>query len=388
MIKKNIKELLRYNFRMKNPRESMVLLKAAFSLIFVITMAIASFWVIRPFVLGFSWASMIVIATWPLLLKLQNWLGGNRFFAVFMMTLILLLLLIIPTVFLVNLLIDNSVILIHLLMSKDFKCPELLWIQDIPLIGRKLFFNYQKLIIGGSGGLINQLQPYIGKTTEFFFIQAGHFGRFIIHLSFMLIFSALLYWKGEKVSNTIRHLAFKLASHSGDAVVLLAGQAVRAVAIGVVVTALLQGLLGWIGLAISGIPYSALLMIIIFLLCLMQLGPLPVLIPAIIWLYWSNNTTWGTVLLIWSFILCILDNILRPMLIRIGIDLPSLLILSGVIGGLLAFGMIGVFIGPVVLVISYRMILSWMYEAPVSYFLLDNITKKLLKKKKDIKTKY
>lgn len=370
---------------MKDRRESMDLLKLAFSLIFIIAMAIASFWVIQPFVLGFAWASMIVIATWPLLLKLQNWLGGNRLFAVFMMTLILLLVLIIPAVFLVNILIDNSIPLIHILMSKDFKLPELLWLQDIPLIGTKLFLNYQKLIKGGSVGLISQLQPYFGKTTEFFFIQARHFGRFILHLSFMLIFSALLYWNGEKVSNTIRHLAFKLASHSGDAVVLLAGKAVRAVALGVVVTALLQGLLGWIGLVISGIPYSALLMIVIILLCLIQLGPLPVLIPAIVWLYWSDDTTWGTVLLIWSCIICILDNILRPMLIRIGIDLPSLLILSGVIGGLLAFGMIGVFIGPVILVISYRMILSWMYEAPISYFLLDNFTKKLLKK--NVKTK-
>lgn len=370
---------------MKDPQESMDLPKITFSLIFIITMAIASFWVIRPFVLGFSWASMVVIATWPFLLKLQSWFGGNRFFAVIVMTLILLLLFIIPAVFLVSTVIDNSIPLIHLFASKDFSFPKLIWLQDIPLIGEKLFLNYRKIIDGGGGGLIIQLQPYIGRTTEFFFIQAGHFGRFIIHLVFMLIFSTLLYWNGEKVTYTIRHIAFRLASQSGDSVVLLAGQAVRAIALGVLVTALVQGALAWMGLAISGIPYSSLLMIIVVLLCLIQIGPLPVLIPAIIWLYWINHTTWGTILLIWSCIICILDNILRPMLIRIGIDLPALLILSGVIGGLLAFGMIGVFIGPVILVISYRMILSWMYEAPVSHFLLNNITKKLLKKKKNIK---
>jgi len=100
------------------------------------------------------------------------------------------------------------------------------------------------------------------------------------------------------------------------------------------------------------------------LTCLVQLGPLIVLVPAIIWLYWSGDTTWGTVLLVWSCIVGTLDNVLRPVLIRMGADLPMILILSGVIGGLIAFGMIGLFIGPVVLAVSYRLVSVWMHEAP------------------------
>jgi len=82
------------------------------------------------------------------------------------------------------------------------------------------------------------------------------------------------------------------------------------------------------------------------------------------WLYWSGDNTWGTVLLVWSCVVGSLDNVLRPVLIRMGADLPMLLILSGVIGGLFAFGMIGLFIGPVVLAVSYRLISLWVNEAP------------------------
>ncbi|HAU5638336.1 TPA: AI-2E family transporter, partial [Citrobacter amalonaticus] len=123
--------------------------------------------------------------------------------------------------------------------------------------------------------------------------------------------------------------------------------------------------LGGIGLAVSGVPYATLLTVIMILSCLVQLGPLPVLIPAIIWLYWTGDTTWGSVLLAWSCVVGTLDNVIRPMLIRMGADLPLLLILSGVIGGLIAFGMIGLFIGPVLLAVSWRLFSAWVNEAPV-----------------------
>ncbi|HMI76825.1 MAG TPA: AI-2E family transporter YdiK [Buchnera sp. (in: enterobacteria)] len=366
---------------MHNSKKNTDLPKAIFSLIFVIIMTFTSFWIIRPFILGFAWASMVVIATWPFMLKLQFWFWGKRSLAVIIMTIILLLIFIIPVVFLVNSLIDNSVPLLTWLSAGNLQFPNLNWLQDIPIIGIKLYTSYHKLLNEGGVTLITQIQPYMGRTTEFFIIQVGNFIRFFIHLIFMLIFSSILYWNGEKVGSIIRHFAFRLASKPGDAVVLLAGQAIRSVALGVVVTALIQGILGGIGLFLFGIPYASLFTILIILFCLIQLGPLLVLIPIIIWLYCNGNATWGTALLIWSSIICTLDHILRPMLIRIGADLPTLLILSGVIGGLLAFGMIGLFIGPVVLVISYRLILSWINEIPSPASVSKIIIKKILKKK-------
>ncbi len=335
-----------------------------FSLMFIVIMIVACFWVVQPFILGFAWASMVVIATWPLMIKLQEWLWGRRSLAVIAMTLLLLLLFIIPITVLLNSLIDNSAPVIAWATSGHIQLPQLAWLNDIPVIGEKLYSSYHKLVAGGGAALMSKIQPYAGRTTGFFVSQAGHFGRILIHIGLMLLFSVLLYWRGEQVGNGIRHFAYRLASRRGDAAVLLAGQAIRAVALGVVVTALVQGILGGIGLAISGIPYATLLTVLMIVCCLAQLGPLLVLVPAIIWLYWSGDTTWGTVLLVWSCVVATLDNVLRPVLIRMGADLPMILILSGVIGGLIAFGMIGLFIGPVVLAVSYRLVSVWMHEMP------------------------
>jgi len=137
------------------------------------------------------------------------------------------------------------------------------------------------------------------------------------------------------------------------------------VALGVVVTALVQSVLGGIGLALAGVPYATLFTVLMLLTCLMQLGPLLVLVPAIVWLYWSGDTTWGTVLLVWSCVVGTMDNVIRPILIRMGADLPLILILSGVIGGLIAFGMIGLFIGPVLLAVSWRLFSGWVQEVPL-----------------------
>ncbi|BAB12841.1 AI-2E family transporter YdiK [Buchnera aphidicola str. APS (Acyrthosiphon pisum)] len=354
---------------MQNPKEKMDLSQSILSLIFIVSMGVISFLVIHPFILGFFWASMIVIATWPLMLKIQKILGGKRSLAVIIMIIILLLLFIIPVFFLVNSLIATSIPIIHWLGSNDLELPELAWLQNIPLMGRKIFNSYQTLLNSDGGELIHKIRPYMGHATEFFIIQVRNCGLFIVHSILMLFFSALLYWNGEKISISIHHFAYRLSEKNGKAILLLATQAVRAVALGVAVTALIQALLSGIGLLVSGVPYWALLMIIIFFSCLIQLGPLPILIPSIIWLYWNDDTTWGTILLIWSCFVFILDHILRPFFIRIGADLPILLTLSGVIGGLLTFGMIGLFIGPVVLVIFYRLTISWIYGISIASFL-------------------
>ncbi|CAJ0991691.1 AI-2E family transporter YdiK [Pantoea sp. Nvir] len=353
---------------MKNLHYITDLPQTLFMLMFITLMIFACVWIVQPFILGFAWASIVVIATWPLLLHGQRLFWNRRSLAVLVMTLLLLLLFIIPIALLVNSLIDNSAPVIAWMTQEHMEMPALLWLNDVPMIGNKLLSSYQKLVTGGGSAIIAKLQPYVGRTTSFFVAQAGHFGRLMIHLGIMLLFSAVLFWRGEQAARGIRHFAFRMAGRRGDATVLLAGQTIRAVALGVVVTALVQGVLGGIGLALSGIPYATLLSVLMIFCCLVQIGPLIVLIPAIIWLYWSGDTTWGTVLLIWSCVVGTLDNVLRPMLIRTGTDLPMILIFSGVIGGLLAFGLIGLFIGPVVLVVSYRLISIWVHEvqAPVS----------------------
>ena len=131
---------------------------------------------------------------------------------------------------------------------------------------------------------------------------------------------------------------------------------------GVGVTALVQTLLGGLGLAVAGVPMAGLLAAVMLMLCIAQLGPALVLFPAVGWLFWTGQSAWGTVLLAWSVVVSTLDNVLRPVLIRRGADLPLLLIFAGVIGGMIGFGLIGIFVGPVVLAVTYTLLEAWIDE--------------------------
>ncbi|MGH2361944.1 MAG: AI-2E family transporter, partial [bacterium] len=177
-----------------------------------------------------------------------------------------------------------------------------------------------------------------------------------------VIVTAILYSTGETAARGVRRFARRLADDRGENSVILAGQAIRAVALGVVVTALVQSALAGIGLAVAGIPYATVLTAIIFIFCIAQLGPILVLAPAVGWLYWTGDPVWGTVLLVWTVIVGSIDNFLRPVLIKRGADLPLLLIFVGVIGGLVSMGIIGLFVGPVLLAVTYRLLESWISD--------------------------
>jgi predicted PurR-regulated permease PerM len=127
----------------------------------------------------------------------------------------------------------------------------------------------------------------------------------------------------------------------------------------VVVTALIQALVGGLGLVLTGVPAAALLTALMLMFCLAQIGPAPVLLPAVIWLFWKDGVWWGTLLLVISLLATTLDNFVRPALIRKGVDMPLSIIFAGVIGGLMAFGIAGLFIGPVVLIVSFTELKAW-----------------------------
>jgi predicted PurR-regulated permease PerM len=190
----------------------------------------------------------------------------------------------------------------------------------------------------------------------------GSIGLLFVQFLLTVIIAAVMYAGGESAAAAVKRFGRRLAGPRGENIVVLAGQAIRGVALGVGVTALVQSALGGIGLAIVGIPFAGLLTAMMLMLCIAQLGPGLVLIPAVIWVYWSGDTGWGTFLLVWSVVVVALDNFLRPVLIKLGADLPLLLILAGVIGGLFAFGLVGIFVGPVVLAVAYTLLDEWISD--------------------------
>lgn len=321
----------------------------------------ASIWIVRPFLAAFVWATMIVVATWPLLLTLQTKLWGKRWLAVAAMTSLLLLIFIVPFSLAVAAIVDKAdqiVAWAKSLATFSFPSPPG-WLDDIPFFGPKLSEQWRQLAVLGPSELSNYLAPYAGKLVRWFVDQAGGIGIMIFQFLLTMIIAAILYTNGETAAAGIVSFGRRLAGEKGEEVAILAGKAVRGVALGVVLTALIQSGLGGIGLAVAGLPAASILTAVMFMLCIAQIGPALVLIPAVIWLYYTSGSLWGTVLLVWTIPVLILDNFLRPILIRKGADLPLLLIFAGVIGGLFAIGIIGLFIGPVVLAVSYTLVKAW-----------------------------
>jgi predicted PurR-regulated permease PerM len=340
--------------------------RTTLAILSIVILAAASFWVLRPFLTAFLWASMIVIATWPILLAVQNKLWGRRGIAVAFMISVLLLILIVPFSFSIATIIDkadDATAWAKSLAAITVPGPPS-WLEGVPFFGPKLSDKWQQIASLSPAGLSDFLTPYLGKGIRWFVAQVGNAGFVILEFLLTVIITAILYANGEMAGSGIKSFARRLAGEKGDEVVSLAGKAIRGVALGVVVTAIIQASLGGIGLAIVGIPAAAILTAVMFILCIAQLGPALVMIPAIIWVYFNDGAVWCIVLIVWTIPVLAIDNFLRPVLIRKGADLPLLLIFAGVIGGLLALGIIGLFIGPVVLAVTYTLIKSWVSGDP------------------------
>jgi predicted PurR-regulated permease PerM len=244
--------------------------------------------------------------------------------------------------------------------------PPPAWLAKIPFAGERLTSEWQALSAGGPEHFAETIRPYVKSVTAWLLAVTGGFGGLLAHFLLTVIISAILYAQGEAAALGVRAFATRLAGERGDAAVILAGQSVQSVALGVVVTALVQTALVGLGFFVAGIPHPGLLTAIVFVLCIAQVGPILILIPAIIWMYSHASGMAATVFLVYSIPMALLDNFLRPILISRGVDLPLILIIAGVIGGLIAFGVIGLFIGPVILAVTYSSLGVWIADKPAT----------------------
>jgi predicted PurR-regulated permease PerM len=322
---------------------------------------VASFWILRPFLPALIWATMIVVATWPALRAVQAHLWDRRGLAVTVMTLVMLMVVIAPIAIVVSTIVEHGeTILAWTRALEAFSVPgPPEWVRNLPVVGDKVAAEWKQITLARSEDLAARLTPYLKAIAFWILAQVSGLGALFIQLPLTVAIAGILYAKGDAVAAAVRTFARRLAGEAGERVAILSAQAVRAVALGIVVTALIQSIAAGIGLAITGVPRAGLLTAVMFLLGVAQIGPLPVLIGAVAWLYWKEQALWGTVMIVWAIVTVSLDNLLRPLLIKRGADLPLLLIFAGVVGGLLAFGIIGLFIGPVVLAVTYTLLQAW-----------------------------
>ncbi|MBO0735193.1 MAG: AI-2E family transporter YdiK [Alphaproteobacteria bacterium] len=341
--------------------------RTTLAVLFVGGMIAACIWILLPFLPAIVWATTLVVATWPIMLRVERQLWNNRGLAVAVMALALLFVFVVPFWLAITTIVENFQRIVQWGNSlAAFRLPSPpRWLSGLPFFGKSAVAFWDSLAASGIDRLVAQVAPYAGSVASWFVAALGGLGIVLVQFLLTIVLAAIMYLNGEHAAASARRFGHRLAGERGEQSIRLAGQAIRSVALGVVVTALAQSVLGGIGIALAGVPLAAVLTAVMFMLCIAQLGPLPILVPAVIWLYWSGESGWGTILLIWSILLSALDSVLRPWLMRKGAHVPLILLLAGVIGGLIAFGLVGIFLGPVFLAVGYTLLQSWIAEARI-----------------------
>ena len=320
--------------------------------------------VLRPFLPAILWATIIVVATWPMMLRAQRWFGGRRGLAVAAMSTGLFAVIVAPVALLLGTLITRLPALRDLgarLLAGPWPGPPD-WLARLPY-GSHLVASWQQATERTPDYWVETVKPYLSKSIIWLGQHLGTLGGVTVDFLLTLVLVVVFYQNGEALAKLMQKLARRVGGARATESAVLAAQAMRAIAAGVVLTALIESILSGLGLWVAGIPEAGILTSVIFLLCVMQLGTLPVLIPAALWLVSQHQLGWGIALTAWAVLMSVGDGVLRSWLIQRGARLSFMLILGGVIGDLLAFGAAGIFIGPVLLAVAQRIVERWADEA-------------------------
>jgi predicted PurR-regulated permease PerM len=342
--------------------QSADLARNTMAVFFMFGLTAAALWIVRPFVPAIVWATMIVVALWPFMLKLQALLRGKRWAAVAVMTVVLLLTLVIPFSLAVTAVVTHmDDVGTWTQTLRDLRLPKAPgWLEQVPMAGPRISATWNEIAVAAPEELVKRLEPYARALAAWLILKVGSVGMLVVQFLLTVLIAAILFARGEVAAAGLLGFFRRLAGVHGENVVILAGTAIRSVALGVVLTALIQSALGGLGFLAVGIPFAGLLTAFMFMLSVAQIGPAPILLGAVVWMYWTSDSAWvPSALLVWCLFVGAIDNVLRPILIQRSGPLPLLIVFTGVIGGLLSFGLIGIFIGPVVLAIVYTLLKAW-----------------------------
>ena len=382
----------------------------------LLLLLIGGFYILKPFMTAIMWSVILGFSLWPAQRLLTRWFRGRRSLAAIFVAITVSLLLVGPIVLIGVGLADDAALLGKAtkkwVESASEKPPE--WTTKIPVVGdevegywadftlaRKKWLERidkgmqevppKAKVVGPDGEVIDDplslTNPLVeeakadalaeegliddGKIFELvgkFFAWARSWlvgatvavgtGLFQIALSIVLTFFILR--DGQELGARVAVAASRIAGARGKRLITVAGNTVRGVVYGIIGTAVAQGILAGLGFGLAGVPAAALLGVLTFFLSTVPVGPPLVWVPATVWLFSEGKTGWAVFMLVWGiFIVSGIDNIIKPYLISHGSKIPFIIVFMGVIGGALAFGLVGVFLGPTLLAVAYRVIEEW-----------------------------
>lgn len=322
---------------------------------------VGSYLVLQPFVTALLWAVLLCYATWPAFIWLNVRLKQRRSLSALVLCLLIAALFVGPFVLVGTSLADNVDRLnagLHRLMEQGVSPPPA-WVAGIPLVGEKLNAIWLSAEYDIRGTL-EPLRQYLPEVSKWLLAHGAPLLNGVLQLSLSVFILFFLYRDGETLTQRLDAAMDRIGGSRARELLKLAGATVKGVVYGILGTAVAQGILAGIGFLIAGVPGALLLGFATFFLSVVPMGPPLIWIPAAAWLYYTGETGWAIFIVIWGVALVSsIDNFLKPYLISQGAAMPFLLVLLGVLGGLAAFGFVGVFLGPTILAVAYSLAREW-----------------------------
>ena len=324
-------------------------------------LTIGCLYVLRPFAAAILFAAAIAISTWPLYTAVLRRLNGRRTLAAAILTLTLVLLIILPIALVAYNLADdvgNFYDQLRNAVASGHVTPPG-WIRRIPLVGEPVD-NYLRQLVSSREQMMDLARRMLEPARHYLLSGGIVLGTGVAQLSLAAFVSFFLYRDGYRLLEAIDVMMHKIIGENAAKVAATVSNTVRGVMYGLLGTALAQGVVAAIGFAIAGVPAVPLLSFATFVMSLVPIGPPLVWGGATLWLFDQGKAGWGIFMLVWGLVVISgVDNIVKPMLISRGSSLPFLLVLLGVLGGVIAFGFIGIFIGPTLLAVGYSLMREW-----------------------------
>jgi len=331
----------------------------------VVLLAIGTAWVLAPFLAALMFAAIVCLTTWPLFARLETRLKGRTTLAALLMTLLLATAVLLPMSYLAATTADAVSHLLALLRpwfaSGDHAPPA--WLVNLPLVGEQLDSYWRK--IAASQEEITRLgQQLFEPTRKFLLASAGLIGQGLLELTLVVFIAFFFYRDGRALADRIALLVDKIGGQLGGQMLALTRTTIMGVMIGIVGTAAAQAAVALIGFLVAGVPAPLLLAAATFFLSMIPVGPPLIWGGAAWWLYDQGQTGWAIFMAIYGFaVISSVDNLVKPILISRSASLPILLIALGVFGGVLAFGFVGIFLGPVILALALTLVDNWSKQA-------------------------
>lgn len=322
---------------------------------------LACFWIAWPLMGVLAWGALIAIALYPLCRRLGSAIGDRPKTAAALIVLILLILMIVPLSYLPGSF-EQATDAVSA-MTKDWTelklPPAPSWMAEFPLLGSTIGEKWDAAA-NASRNVLVHLKPYLGPAFQWLAALGASLGLAIVQILLSIILAGVFLATQGSTKEAFHTIGRRLGGATGESLVDVAVRTIRSVVQGVMGTALIQSILSGISFAIAGVPFAVPLGVLCFCTAMLQIGTWLVWIPAAVWLSYHGETGWALFMTVAGIVINILDNVIKPLLIGRGAGSPIWIIFIGVIGGVLTMGIIGIFLGPLIMAIGYSIVTSWL----------------------------